>query len=636
MTEPSVVERLYFGHDEAEQDMANGLLRAGFLQTAAYDAAVSGRKMLIIGRKGSGKSAICVHLGAEGGHAGASVTITPDDAAGDEIRRFELQGLTGDTAKSLIWRYVFAVHAARHLTSHAREAHGRREPDSVKDLRKFLRDNGELPGTRLADFAAQGRERLQTNGLQLGAFGFQIGVDLGHTATEGARAGRQLDVLEDHVALAFRDLGCAAAHPPLLLLVDQLEKVWSGQADANSMVIGLLLAAKDVAVKYPGAVRCLVFLRSDIYDSLTFGEGDKFRSYEMRIDWPVPQLRRLALSRAQATAGPGLDETQLWQQIFPRRVEGEETASYLFTRALPRPRDAIQYLNLCRDRAVHNGRTQITEGDVVEAGRQFSVWKLQDLAQEYLVAHPFLEPLLGLFANGGYVVTRAAVASLLAQARGDLERRYPAYTESFTPEAVVDILHTVGFLGVRRGDEVVYAGGFDRPLQADEREFRIHPCFREALRARDAVPITPYNPALRVHALAGGLTPPRRDFDLLRAVVNSCDRILRLIARAHGLPADTRQDLAQQVQRLRMETADALDDPTGPAAAPLQDAEGHAAGAVTHLRAWATTLRGSGLEDHGEELGAQAVSRELNTQATGLFARLGGFNAGTGQGGSSA
>ncbi|HWM38467.1 MAG TPA: hypothetical protein VNS49_15250, partial [Streptomyces sp.] len=108
--------------------MADGLLRAGFQQTLAYEAALSGRKMLIIGRKGSGKSAICMHLTAPGVHAGGTLLITPDDAAGDEIRRFELQGLTSDTSKSLIWRYVFAVHAARHLVAHTKDAHGWRTP----------------------------------------------------------------------------------------------------------------------------------------------------------------------------------------------------------------------------------------------------------------------------------------------------------------------------------------------------------------------------------------------------------------------------------------------------------------------------------------------------------------------------
>ncbi|MFI6944121.1 P-loop ATPase, Sll1717 family [Streptomyces sp. NPDC050418] len=645
MTEPSIVERLYFGHDEAEQDMANGLLRAGFLQTAAYNAAVSGRKMLIIGRKGSGKSAICMHLAEQGAGAGAagggsagwaSVLITPDDAAGDEIRQFELQGLTGDTAKSVIWRYVFALHAARHLVEHARDAHGEK-PNSVKQLRKFLRDNGELPSGRLADLAEQGRRRMQTTGLQLGAFGVQIGVDRTLAEpSEGTRAGRQLEILEEAVARAFDELRCAATHPPLLLLVDQLEKVWSAQADANSMVIGLLLAAKEAAVKYPGAVRALVFLRSDIYDSLTFGEGDKFRSYELRIDWPETLLRRLALSRAQASLQSGLSEDQLWHQVFPRQVRGEETAAYLFSRTLPRPRDAIQYLNACRDRAEYYGRERITEDDVIEAGQQFSEWKLKDLVQEYLVAHPFLQALLELYRNAGYVVTRTATGHRLLAVREEMARQYPAYTESFTPEAVIGVLYSVGFLGVRRGTEIVYAGGFAPPVQPDEKEFHIHPCFREALRAREAVPVTPWRPALRIAGSSwGGVSHTRREIDLAANVVRSCDLLLRRIGRAGGLPDTTRQEVAQQLQRLHQETQDALDDRLGPENSLLRHADEHTRSVITYLRGQAAALRDSGLEDREGEAGAQALARELADQAADLEARLGGFTGSSGLGGSS-
>jgi hypothetical protein len=39
---------LFFGKDDAESDSAaGGLLRQGFLQTAAYEAALRGRKSLI-------------------------------------------------------------------------------------------------------------------------------------------------------------------------------------------------------------------------------------------------------------------------------------------------------------------------------------------------------------------------------------------------------------------------------------------------------------------------------------------------------------------------------------------------------------------------------------------------------------
>lgn len=147
MADGSVLAQLHFGREDAERDVTEGLLlRGGFLPNAAYRAALSGRKMLIIGRKGSGKSAICMQLmAAHGGwaHNGEKILVTPDEAAGEEIRRFELQGLPGDSAKALIWRYVFAVHAARYIVAHAKGTHGGHKLDSVKALGRFLKQNGE-------------------------------------------------------------------------------------------------------------------------------------------------------------------------------------------------------------------------------------------------------------------------------------------------------------------------------------------------------------------------------------------------------------------------------------------------------------------------------------------------------------
>jgi hypothetical protein len=57
---------LFFGCDDAELDIAEGgLLRAGFLPIPAYEAVRKGRKHLIIGRKGSGKSASRIKYGQE-------------------------------------------------------------------------------------------------------------------------------------------------------------------------------------------------------------------------------------------------------------------------------------------------------------------------------------------------------------------------------------------------------------------------------------------------------------------------------------------------------------------------------------------------------------------------------------------
>lgn len=61
-----VVGRLFFGRDNAETDLVDGLLQTGFLETVAFGDAFASPKNLVIGRKGSGKSAIRVRLAVPG------------------------------------------------------------------------------------------------------------------------------------------------------------------------------------------------------------------------------------------------------------------------------------------------------------------------------------------------------------------------------------------------------------------------------------------------------------------------------------------------------------------------------------------------------------------------------------------
>ncbi|MEU5596340.1 hypothetical protein [Streptomyces sp. NPDC020298] len=511
---------MFFGRDDAETDLKDGLLRgAVFRPNHAYEEVLSGRKSLIIGRKGSGKSAICRQLATARGHPGASVLITPDDAAGDEIRRFELQGVTADTAKSLIWRYVFAVHAARHLTGHARTGHHRRRlPSAVRALRRFLRANGEYDDSRLYDRLRRGASGLQSANLSLKAFGAEAALGV-NGASEGARAGRQLEVLEDGVAAAFAELGCDGSHPPLLFLVDQLEQVWTVDADSHALVAGLLLAAKHATGHYGSAVRTALFLRSDIYDTLNFSEGDKFHSDEIRISWSRRGLEDVALARARASLGVEIGEEQLWGEVFPSVVRGEPTADYLFRRALPRPRDAIQFLNACRGAAHERGGPWITEADVLAATERFSRWKLQDLAKEYLVNHPFLRALFAMFENSAHVVTREVLESRFEGRRDALHRDYPDYTDSLTVRGLIDVLYGAGFLGVRRGDGVVYSGGSQAPPGPGEDEFHVHPCFR---------------PALGGFVFTQQPWSVNRDLGLLSELTESCDRLMRQVMRSQA------------------------------------------------------------------------------------------------------
>lgn len=598
-----LVSRLFFGRDNAEVDLVDGLLEVGFLETAVFGDALAGRKNLIIGRKGSGKSAIRLRLALPGVREGATAVITPDHAAGGEIRRFELQGLTNESAKAVVWRYVFAVQIARHVVDHAKAAHSQHSAREVRALRRFLAANGEAVGEgRLYERVAAGVRGLQST-LSLEAFGFKASAQLsGHS--EGIRASKQIDALEGGVAAALSALGCAHTHEPLLLLVDQLEKVWSADEDSAAMVVGLLLASKAVTENFGAAVRCVLFLRADIYDALDFSESDWFHSDEMRISWTAEDLRDLAVARASASLGRSVSQQEMWGEVFPAEVNGEPTVDYLMTRSLPRPRDLIQFLNACRGTAARHAHPRIEPSDIVEAFLGFSQWKLADLATEYKVAYPYLQRLMVIFQNSGYIVTRGAVAERLSHVRSDLERDYSRYVNVLGPDAVIETLYAVGFLGVSRGSGVVHAGGADLPIQPYENEFHIHPCFRGALNALQATQMDQYR-AIRnqtVHAGEQGIANTvlgrvgryraPRDFALVESLRASCQRVLRQLGRA-DLPAETRAEVAVQLGRIIAATNELYDTLQ---AGEHADGTTHVAHALTYLRNLATQLEKDGLD----------------------------------------
>jgi len=112
------LEKLYFGKDDVETDFTgSGLLRDSFLKTSIYDRIYNNTKSLVVGRKGSGKSALCLMLHKQlNGKANSSI-ITPDAISADERRRFEIIGIDEQQSKKLVWRYIFIIQICKYLLS---------------------------------------------------------------------------------------------------------------------------------------------------------------------------------------------------------------------------------------------------------------------------------------------------------------------------------------------------------------------------------------------------------------------------------------------------------------------------------------------------------------------------------------
>jgi hypothetical protein len=208
-------------------------------------------------------------------------------------------------------------------------------------------DNGEVDDLSFGEKFWRIIERLRW-AISLEAFGVKVSAEV-QAPSPGLRLSNDLETLERGVASAYLERGCSDSCG-FTLLVDQLEKVWSGDRDADSMIIGLLQATKHASSSYPG-VRCITFLRTYMYELLEFQDRDKFRGDETHIDWDEKLLLDLLLARAEASLGRTVTADELWTNVFPAEIEGKPASRYLIEHTLMRPRDAIQFANACRDAA---------------------------------------------------------------------------------------------------------------------------------------------------------------------------------------------------------------------------------------------------------------------------------------------
>ncbi len=119
--------------------------------------------------------------------------------------------------------------------------------------------------------------------------------------------------------------------------------------------------------------KCLVFLRTDIYEHLVQQTPDKGKDTAIRLDWDDPGVfQEIVKKRVSASTDLQGSFREVWPVLFDSHIGTEDSFNYILERTLMRPRDLLTFLHRATEVAVNRGHGKVSSDDISQAEKSYS------------------------------------------------------------------------------------------------------------------------------------------------------------------------------------------------------------------------------------------------------------------------
>jgi hypothetical protein len=477
----SILRKVDFGHDEAENDQ--NLVRY-FLETDSFLKILKGDKMYVIGRKGTGKSAIYLTIEKWTDPNIETSGLTFDDYSWEVHNKIRDMSKSTDFAFVNTWKYIILLELAKILIRESNFLKKSFHPD-LKKIADFLdRHYGSLTPS-YKDFLV--RKLAQIKRLDLPSISPE-GIKLGGIEFEKATSDEQRLITE--INFINRELQnilfkVMSKEKYYFILFDKLDDGWNASEDCKLSMIGLLRGARDLNVeskKVNKHLRAIPFLRSDIYDVLQYNDKNKAYADIEFLRWDEQKLVTLINKRIAFSLGIKDDKSTLFQIFAKSKMRsGTSNMSYLVKRTLLRPRDIISFCRECLNEAIRNNNDLITNEDIYNAENFYSERIYGEFVDEMHKQYPFVEKLFRILRT--MKTERFTLPKFKNEYSKDVFR-----IENITAEDALEILFAYGIIGIERIGGKTGGSSFDffynDPLIKIDfsREMVIHPALKKHLK----------------------------------------------------------------------------------------------------------------------------------------------------------
>jgi len=358
----------------------------------------SGESSYVIGRKGSGKTAVAEHVRGLVGPTTFVRSLSFKSFPFNELYKLTDSSFTSPSQYTTVWKYIIYAAICNMMAGNANID----SSVSAELANHFSMDVEKALARSISKISDRG------GGFTLfgtGANATVKSVTVANDATWQERTQILEDLIIDHID------DC-----DYFVLFDELDEDYKDVFDAKmskqylDLLIGLFKAVHDIRRKMRkgSRIKPIIFLRSDIYELLKDNDKNKWTDSALTLSWSEANLRDLTafrLSRALVAGGPIQSFTTLIDELFTTdstRAGGvrrqRHVFAYILGHTLFRPRDVISYLRECARFALANGTGKISPNKFSDVNKAYSLRLRQEFVDEIGGAMPDIESMIDVLS----------------------------------------------------------------------------------------------------------------------------------------------------------------------------------------------------------------------------------------------
>lgn len=455
------LQELDLGASAAENEMRT--LQQYYLKTEAFLKAARGEAQVVVGRKGSGKTAIFLQIRDKERSSGKNVVLDlkPEGYKLLKFKEVILDYLEEGTFQHTImafWEYILLLEICHKVLENDKQRYLNQTElyDAYRNLEENYKAEEYLTEGDFSERMSNLMEKLTVSYKT--KYGQDKNVRLSLPEITDLIYNSDIKKLRINLAKYLKH------KEKVWLLFDNIDKGWpsTGLKHEDFIIIRTLIDASRKIQRHFDKENIeifpLIFLRNDVYELLVKETSDRQKEAIVLLDWIDPDLLRkiieLRIKSNSTTESDDFDE--IWRKICISHYRGEETSQFLIEHSLMRPRFLINLINQCKGFAINLNHKIIEEEDIKKGLESFSVDLLTDIGYEIRDIFPESENILYNFIASEAEFSLTTLTETI---------KIPIKEQSLI-DRIIDLLLWYGFLGIKTdNNEIKYIYNFNYNMQ---------------------------------------------------------------------------------------------------------------------------------------------------------------------------